>query len=928
MNDSCNRFCFSGRAAWLSGTRHLVMLMTLVCHSWVSRAQLAAAELPKGVEKIASVEGFTEYRLENGLRVVLFPEPSQPKVTVNMTVLVGSRHEGYGETGMAHLLEHMLFKPTEKHPHADRDLQERGAQYNGSTFTDRTNYYETLPASDDNLEYAIALEADRLVNCPIRAEDLSSEMTVVRNEFEMGENDPKGILWQRMLATAFEWHNYGKSTIGNRADIERVPVDNLRAFYKKYYRPDNVVLFIGGRFDEQRALELVQQHFGPIPRPEEPIRSTYTEEPPQDGERQVVLRRVGKVPMAAVMYHIPSAADPDFAAVKVLASILSADKTGRLYKALVERQRAASVSGMAFAWQDPSVMNLSAEVAPNNEPSDVLSAMVDVLQTVADKGVTEEEVTRSKRNILKHWDQLSTDTPALTTELSEWAGAGDWRLLFLYRDRIEQVTVDDVNRVAKKYLQPTNRTLGLYLPTAESDRTKIAATPDIASLVKDYRGRADSSAGEAFDPAPEAIERRVRRSQVDGIKVALLPKKSRGGVVVLQLQLRYGKAESLFGKAEACEFLPDLMTRGTQGRTAEQIQDRLDELQTSLGATGRPGVATFALQTKREQLGAALDLLREILREPSLPEAELGILRRERRSALEEQLAEPQALAPRAVNQLLNPYPVGDVRHVPSLPDELKLVDAVTQAEIRQLYDEFLSAQAGELVVVGDFDEAAVMAEIAKLFAGWKSAQPYERIRRDAKGPEQQQVVKINTPDKANAMYFAGQVMPLSDSDPDYPALIVANEVLGGSGFASRLMNRIREKEGLSYGVGSAFRAEALDPRAVLSIYAIANPQNIEKAAELAQEELARMLKEGITAQELNEAQQGYIQGEVSRRGDDMQLAGLLIGGLYADRTLAFQAQLEKAVTGLTAEQVQGAAAKHFNPARLIQGLAGDFNAK
>ena len=230
--------------------------MCLVCLMGLSVAVAAADEAAKP-KRVASVEGFTEYQLANGLKVVLFPEPSQPKVTVNMTILVGSKHEGYGETGMAHLLEHMLFKPTEKHPHSDRDLQERGADYNGSTWTDRTNYYETLPASDDNLEYAIGLEADRLVNCPIKAEDLSSEMTVVRNEFEMGENNAKMILEQRMMATAFEWHNYGKSTIGNRADIERVPVDNLRVFYKRYYRPDNTVLFIGGRFDEAKALAMV-----------------------------------------------------------------------------------------------------------------------------------------------------------------------------------------------------------------------------------------------------------------------------------------------------------------------------------------------------------------------------------------------------------------------------------------------------------------------------------------------------------------------------------------------------------------------------------------------------------------------------------------------------------------------------------------------
>src|SRR6185503_10239046 len=214
--------------------------------------------------------------LDNGLRVLLFPDSSQSKVTVNMTVLVGSRHEGYGETGMAHLLEHMVFKGTPQHPNVPKALQDHGAQFNGSTSTDRVNYFETLTATDENLEFAIDLEADRLVNSFIKREDLESEMTVVRNEFERGENSPGGVLGKRIAAAAFEWHNYGKSTIGNRSDIERVPVENLRAFYKKFYQPDNVVLIVAGKFDESKTLGWIQKYFGAIPRPARKLENTWT----------------------------------------------------------------------------------------------------------------------------------------------------------------------------------------------------------------------------------------------------------------------------------------------------------------------------------------------------------------------------------------------------------------------------------------------------------------------------------------------------------------------------------------------------------------------------------------------------------------------------------------------------------------------------
>lgn len=876
-------------------------------------------------KKIVTVEGLTEYQLSNGLRAVIFPEPSQAKITVNMTVLVGSRHEGYGEAGMAHLLEHMLFKPTEKHPKPDQELEARGAKYNGTTWVDRTNYYETLPASDENLEWAIAWEADRLVNCPIKAEDLASEMTVVRNEFEMGENNASSVLEQRMFATAYEWHNYGKSTIGNRADIERVPVDNLRAFYKKYYRPDNVVLFIGGRLEEAKALELVQKYFGPLESPKEPIRMTYTEEPAQDGERTVTLRRVGKVPVTGVVYHIPAASDSNYAPTAVLEATLTADKTGRLYKSLVERRRASKVQGMAYSWHDPGAIYISAEVVPGNEPNSVVEAMIDTLEDVAANGVTEAEVARAKLQFRKYIDQLTADTPRFLVELAESAAAGDWRLFFLNRDRIAAVTLNDVNRVAKQYLTTSNRTVGVYLPTKEPQRTEISPPPNVETLVKDYKGNQEDAAVEEFDASPKAIEARVKRSKIEGVKVALLPKKTRGKTVSMQLRLRYGSASTLFGQTQACEFLPQLMARATKSLTSEQLADRLDELQTTLVGSGAPGEVTFTIQSKRDNLLPALDVLRQVLREPALPQSELDILKQRRSGELEEQSSEPQMLAIRYVNQKLNPYPAGDVRSLPTLADEVGLVNHVDVAAVKEIYDEFLSAQAGEVVLVGDFDEAAVTTELKKILSGWKSKVPFERITRTVEKTPKPETERINTPDKANALYFAGLLFPMRDDNPDYAPLLVGNEVLGGSGFASRLMSRIREKEGLSYGVASAFRSSALDQRSTMSVYAICNPVNVEKVVTLASEEISRLLKDGITDEELSDSKEGLVKGQEADRGDDMKLTVILANALFAGRTLEFQEKLDAKIMSLTKDDVVNALRKHIDPAKLVNAIAGDL---
>ncbi|HXH39179.1 MAG TPA: pitrilysin family protein, partial [Thermoanaerobaculia bacterium] len=313
-------------------------------------------------EKVTSVEGITEYDLPNGLRVLLFPDQTKPTVVINLTYLVGSRHGSYGETGMAHLLEHMMFKGTPDHKNIPQALKEHGANYNASTWYDRTNYFEILPATDENVRFALELEADRMLHSFIARKDLDSEMTVVRNEFEMGENDPENVLDERVLSTAYLWHNYGHSTIGSRADIERVPIDRLQAFWRKYYQPDNVVLLVAGKFDEAKTLAEVEKIYGSMPRPARKLEEPYTAEPAQDGERAVTLRRVGDVQALAVAYHIPAESHPDSAAVQVLNRLLTDTPSGRLYKALVEPKKATSVSSFLPGLHDPGFVILQAEV--------------------------------------------------------------------------------------------------------------------------------------------------------------------------------------------------------------------------------------------------------------------------------------------------------------------------------------------------------------------------------------------------------------------------------------------------------------------------------------------------------------------------------------------------------------------------------------
>jgi len=907
------------------------MLARLNVSIWIGllilgQAVDVTAEEKYVARKITSIEGITEYRLDNGLRVLLFPDPSKPTVTVNMTVFVGSRHEGYGEAGMAHLLEHLLFKGTPSHPQIPKVLQERGARFNGTTWVDRTNYFETLPASDDNLEFALGLEADRLVNSNVKGEDLASEMTVVRNEFESGENQPGRVLTQRMMATAFEWHNYGRSTIGNRADIERVPIDKLRAFYRKYYQPDNVMLIVAGKFELAKALASIEQHFGPIKAPQRSLDLTYTEEPAQDGERVVMLRRVGQVALVGVSYHIAAGPHPDFEPLDVLESILTAPPSGRLYKALIESKKASDLSGVAFAWHDPGVLRLVAEVSKGQEPQAILDELIEVSEGIAEKGVSAEEVDRAKARLLKDRELAAAESSGIAVQLSEWAAMGDWRLFFVYRDRLEKVTPDDVQRVASVYLRRNNRTVGMFMPTEKPERVSVPATPDLAAMIGEYKGRESVSEGEAFDVAPTKIEARTTRVTLpSGVKAALLPKKTRGETVSLRLTLRYGDAKNLQGLAKAAEFLPALMLKGTQKLDRQQFQDELDKYRAQLGASGQPGEITFTIKTKRQNLPAMLDLLRQVAREPLLPASELDILKQGTLGTLEEQLHDPSALASRFVNRKVNPYPSNDPRYMPTVAEEIERVKEVNIADVKRLYAEFLGGAIGELAIVGDFSPDETLPAVNTVLADWKSKQPYARLERSGDVKLAAATETIRTPDKANATYFLGTVFPLRDDHADYPALALGNFILGGGSLSSRLGDRVRQKEGLSYGVGSGLRSSSLDPRTSFYIFAIANPSNVEKLKVVIREEIEKILKDGVTEQELETAKRGFLQRLEVSRTDDSGLAAALSETAQVGRTFAFDAKQEEQIRSLTREQVQAALKKYLSLDRMILAVAGDL---
>ncbi|MBC7931403.1 MAG: insulinase family protein, partial [Rubrivivax sp.] len=860
----------------------------------------------------------------NGMRVLLFPDPTKQTVTVNVTYLVGSSHENYGETGMAHLLEHLLFKGSKNHPALAQEMTEHGARRNGTTWLDRTNYYETMAATDENLRWALEMEADRMINSFIAKKDLETEFSVVRNEMESGENDPFRVILQRAMSTAYLWHNYGKSTIGARSDVENVPIDRLQAFYRQYYQPDNAVLIVAGKFDEAKTLGLVSSAFSPIPKPTRTIPKIYTIEPVQDGERAVTIRRVGDVQMLGAVYHVPSGSHPDFAAVDILSFVLGDTPAGRLHKSLVETKKASAVFGLNFQTREPGMAIFGAQLRATDSLDAAREAFLQTVEGIAATPPTKEEVERARASILKNIELSLNSSEQIGLELSEWMAQGDWRLFFLHRDRLRKVTAEDVARVGATYIKPSNRTLAMYIPDAKPDRAEIPATPDVAAMLKDYKGDAAVALGEVFDPAPANIETRTARpAPSGGVEMALLPKKTRGQTVVASMTLRFGDEKSLQGRAAAAMLAGQMLMRGTRAKTRQQIQDELDKLKARGFASGGATQANVFIETTRENLPAAMRLMAEVLREPSFPASEFEQLKQEMLAGIEQQRSDPGAIAGNELSRHLNPWPKTDPRYVMTPDEQVEAVKTVTLEDVKKFYADFYGASDAQLAVIGDFDDKQVAQVASELFASWKSPRPYARlvsVFREVPALNK----SVETPDKANANFVVGLNLNLRDDDPDYPALILGNYLLGANS-ASRLRVRIRDREGISYGVGSGLSVSALDKTGTFQSFAIYAPQNVVKLEAAYKEEIARALNEGFTADEVAKGKSGYLQTRQINRAQDNVLAGTLANYLFLDRTFKWDEEFERKISALTPEQIQAAMRRHIDPLKITIIKAGDF---
>ncbi len=873
------------------------------------------------LKPVHTVEGIKSYELENGLQIVLFADQSKPTATVNTTYLVGSRMENYGETGMAHLLEHLMFKGSKNYPDPTKEFTRRGFRMNGTTWLDRTNYFVSFTATDDNMKWALGWSADAMTNSFIAKKDLDTEMTVVRNEYEMGENKPISVMLKRMQSVIYDWHAYGRSTIGARSDIENVPIENLQAFYRKWYQPDNAVLTVSGKFDEEKVLGWIEDTFGKIKRPERKLEKAWTVEPVADGPRTFEIRRPGETQLVAVGYRVPSALAEDSNAVETAVDILADSPRGRLYKALVETGMATQVFGWPMATRDPGFVMFGAMVKKGDDLESVKNKLVETIElSFAKVPATEEEVSTSLAEAAVDYDRALSDPEGFAVDLSDYIALGDWRLFFADRDATAKVTKDAVNTAAATYFVRDNRVIGMFIPDDHPKRAPYMTTPDVKDVIARATFKEEGDQAEAFDASQANIDARTERLSIGGIEVALLPKKTRGRTVTVLTNLQWGNLQSNTGKAALNVLIEPMLSRGAAGLDRKAIADARTELKVQGDVLGYTTTAEHIVET--------IELNGKLIKGSTFPAKEAVQLMKQMATMMQAKSDDPVYMAREALKKHFETYPAGDPRNPPQNADLVKAFKSISRDELYDWYCKAFSTEHGAVAIVGEFDPAAVKAALQKVFGEGKKvekAYAYERYFSEFKPVKADRIV-IDAPSKENAVIVARVDFPANVDDKDAASLVVADWIMGGgTGLSNRLVDRLRQKEGLSYGVGSHVKLPQFGNRASWTMSAIVAPQNLTKAEDCAKEEILRAVKDGFTETEVKEAIKGILDSRAVNRAQDDYLAQSWLQFMEAGKTFAFSKQFEEAIAAVTVDSVNAALRRMVEPENITWILSGDL---
>lgn len=887
--------------------------------------------LPDGIEHLRTLDGIEEYRLRsNGLRILFYPNEGLPVASVMVTYEVGSRNEVTGTTGATHILEHMMFKGTPNYNKENGEdyssqMERIGARSNATTYFDRTNYYAVLPS--EHVPLAIQLEADRMRNLRITAEDLASEMTVVRNEYERGENNNVRTLIKEIYAAAFLAHPYGHPTIGWLSDIENTSPEKLRRFYDTYYWPENTCLSIIGGFDRENTLQAILQHYGPLPNAPKALPVMDTIEPEQLGPRRLIVERAGQVGVVSIAYKVPAGSDKDWAALTLLEQLIGADKTGRLYRALEDNGKAAATFTFAPQLRDPGLFFFAAYLTPQATHDETEAIMLKEIEKVVKQGVSEEELIRAK-SVIRANTIFQRDGPyKIASEINEAIAMGDWTRYVNLPKAIEKVSAAEVQRVAAKYFVSRRSTTGWFVPKNGVVALRQSSAPYGPNYLK-HPDETDPAKGDkvsnpttAAEPKKDAgFAQNMQSTRIGEIELTAI-KMPIEGVVSFVGSFAAGSSFSPQEAATLADITAAMLEQGTLRNDRFTIAEQLESIGASMKFKTDAHALNFSGRFLRQDAGVVMSLLAEQLREPAFSKDMLTAQKQKAKAGLLRAMESTDYLADAQISRML--YPEGHPNYQPALESLIASLESITVEDLKTFHSEHYGPESMRLVFAGDIRFDQLTAAVENAFSDWSGGKAYPE-NTIAPYPASKKTETITLTEKPSVSVRQAFSTGLRRTDPDYLAFMVGNYLLGGS-FHSRLMETVRQKQGLTYDIRTHHSGDLLTKgNWVLS--ASFAPALLDKGLEATRQVVDEWYKDGVSEEAVRAACSTLIGSYLVRLSTTSSVAtqvhSFLQRGLPAD----YIDRYTKLLHNIDATQVNTAVRKHLDPNQLSTALCGDFS--
>ena len=868
-----------------------------------------------GFEFVKESGGIKEYTMtSNGLRVLLKQDNTAPVATFMVTYEVGSRNEAIGYTGSTHLLEHLMFKGsrkfnTKKGNSVFQTLQSLGARMNATTWLDRTNYFAVLPS--EHLETLIEIEADRMRNAYIKEEDRQSEMTVVRNEFERGQNSPSGVLDENIWATAYQAHPYHHSTIGWKEDIENVSIERLREFYDTFYWPNNATAIAIGDFTEKEALSMIKKHFGKIRKSTKPIPEVYTAEPKQEGIRTITLKRAGQQGIVGVAHKTPAATHPDAPAFMVLSSILSSGKNSRFYKNITDKGLTTSVYIWDSLFRDPGLFTVYANLSPDVDHKTVEKAVVDEYEKIKKDGVSDEEVKNAQTQLIASMKFRQDGSYAIASGLNEAIASGDWTLYTTYDEKIGTVTKEDVQRIVKEYFKEDLSTIGYFIPLGAGGQNKKLATSakDLEKMkLKHYSEEEELLSSKVIDSEP-----------VEGVRLLTLKRGS--GVVTLTGSMLGGDIYAS-GNARTADMVAAMLDQGTTNMTKFEISAKLESAGARLGFFNGQARVGFSGKFLSEDTKMVFDLLADQLKNPLFAEEDLNKVKKRQVANYKRS---KESTRGNATNNMLKAFYGTGHQNSPTDPDKaIEEIKKITPKNLKDFHLKNYGAGTMVIVAVGDVDHNSLERLIKEGFGGWKKS-PLKEKKETGKANKASDKVYVTMQDKTSTDFLVGTALGIDRYHPDYLPLYVATHTLGGN-FSARLMQTVRVKEGLTYGINSSMRGFGNGNDGYWMVGGTFSPKLLSKGESSTLREIKKWAEEGITQKELDITKStltgGFQVGFDSTGG----LAGGILDAIIVHGDLTYLDNYPERIKAITLDEANTAISKYIFFDDLYQVAAGTID--